>query len=161
MKAYSKTELARAAGVSSETFRRWLRNDRAYLAANHITQRTKILPPVVVKYLCEKYDIDLEWDYEEKGQVDATCLYTKKRALLDSTLLIYSHYAIGPISVQLFYSKNAPKKGITFEVNPFFWKQLYENDIFSIMCFVALKLIYIRDFYNDIRNGTRSKFRVG
>lgn len=60
MKAYSKTELARAAGVSSETFRRWLRNDRAYLAANHITPRTKILPPVVVKYLCEKYDIDLE-----------------------------------------------------------------------------------------------------
>ena len=36
MKAYSKTELARAAGVSSETFRRWLRNDRTYLASNHI-----------------------------------------------------------------------------------------------------------------------------
>ena len=36
MKAYSKTELARAAGVSSETFRRWLRNDRTDLAANHI-----------------------------------------------------------------------------------------------------------------------------
>ena len=59
MKAYTKIELARAAGVSGETFRRWLRSDAAYLIANGINPRTKILPPKVVKYLCEKYDIDL------------------------------------------------------------------------------------------------------
>ncbi|MBO4986328.1 MAG: hypothetical protein J6C57_05215 [Paludibacteraceae bacterium] len=60
MKAYTKIELARAAGVSGETFRRWLRSDEAYLRANGITPRTKILPPKVVKYLCEKYCIEIE-----------------------------------------------------------------------------------------------------
>ena len=60
MKSYSKIELARAAGVSGETFRRWLRTDAAFLCANHITPKTKLLPPHVVKYLCEKYDIEVE-----------------------------------------------------------------------------------------------------
>jgi hypothetical protein len=60
MKAYSKIELVRAAGVSGETFRRWLKRDKIFLAENHITPRTKILPPKVVKYLCEKYDIEVE-----------------------------------------------------------------------------------------------------
>ena len=59
MKSYSKIELARAAGVSGETFRRWLRTDEAYLRANHITPKTKLLPPHVVRYLCEKYDIEI------------------------------------------------------------------------------------------------------
>lgn len=59
MKSYSKIELARAAGVSGETFRRWLRTDAAFLRANHITPKTKLLPPHVVRYLCEKYDIEL------------------------------------------------------------------------------------------------------
>ena len=60
MKSYSKIELARAAGVSGETFRRWLRTDAAYLRANHITPKTKLLPPHVVKYLCEMYEIEVE-----------------------------------------------------------------------------------------------------
>ena len=60
MKSYSIIELARAAGVSGETFRRWLRTDAAYLRANHITPKTTLLPPHVVKYLCEKYDIEVE-----------------------------------------------------------------------------------------------------
>ena len=59
MKSYTKIELARAAGVSGETFRRWLRTDATFLRANHITPKTKILPPHVVKYLCEKYDIEV------------------------------------------------------------------------------------------------------
>lgn len=59
MKACSKTELAQAAGVSAETLRRWLRSDRAFLEKHHITHRTKILPPKAVKYLCEKYCIEL------------------------------------------------------------------------------------------------------
>ena len=59
MKSYSKIELARAAGVSGETFRRWLRTDAAYLRAIQITPKTKLLPPLVVKYLCEKYDIEV------------------------------------------------------------------------------------------------------
>ena len=45
MKACSKFELAEAAGVSPETFRRWLRSDKAYLEANGISPSAKILPP--------------------------------------------------------------------------------------------------------------------
>lgn len=59
MKAMSKFELAEAAGVSRETFRRWLRNDKAFFEVNNISPNAKILPPKVVKYLCEKYCIDL------------------------------------------------------------------------------------------------------
>ena len=59
MKAMSKFELAEAAGVSKETFRRWIRNDKAYFEANNISPSAKILPPKVVKYLCEKYCIDV------------------------------------------------------------------------------------------------------
>lgn len=59
MRSYTKSELSRAAGVSAETFRRWLRSDRAFLAANGIRSTTKLFPPKVVKYLCKKYAIDL------------------------------------------------------------------------------------------------------
>lgn len=59
MKSYSKTQLAEAAGVSPETFRRWLKTDRAFLEANGITPTTKLFPPKVVKYLCEKYAIEI------------------------------------------------------------------------------------------------------
>jgi hypothetical protein len=58
MKAMSKYELAEAAGVSASTFRRWLKTDKAFLEANGIRSKTKILPPKVVQYLCEKYCID-------------------------------------------------------------------------------------------------------
>ncbi len=59
MRSYTKSELSRAAGVSPETFRRWLKTDRAFLEANCIRPTTKLFPPKVVKYLCEKYCIDL------------------------------------------------------------------------------------------------------
>ena len=59
MKSYTKTELARAAGVSGDTFRRWLKTEEAFLRANNVQPKTKYLPPVVVKYLCEKYCIDV------------------------------------------------------------------------------------------------------
>lgn len=59
MKSYTKSELARAAGVSRDTFRRWLRTDNEFLQSHNVQPKTKFLPPVVVKYLCQKYDIDL------------------------------------------------------------------------------------------------------
>ena len=59
MKSYTKDQLADAAGVSPETFRRWLKTDRAFLEVNHIRPTTKLFPPNVVKYLCEKYAIEL------------------------------------------------------------------------------------------------------
>ena len=60
MKSRTKIELARAAGVSPETFRRWLKTDHAFLEANNIRPTTKLFPPKVVKYLCEKYCIEIE-----------------------------------------------------------------------------------------------------
>ena len=58
MKSYTKKQLADAAGVSAATLRRWLRTDEEFLRANGITSKTKILPPKVVQYLCDKYCID-------------------------------------------------------------------------------------------------------
>jgi hypothetical protein len=59
MTPYTKAQLADAAGVSPETFRRWLKTDRAFLEANGIRSTTKLFPPRVVKYLCEKYCIEI------------------------------------------------------------------------------------------------------
>ena len=60
MKSYTKKQLADAAGVSADTFRRWLHSDRAFLEQQGISPHARILPPHVVKYLCEKYNLDLE-----------------------------------------------------------------------------------------------------
>ena len=59
MKAMLKSELATAAGVSTDTFRRWLHSDTDYLRSQGITPKAKVLPPQVVRYLCEKYDIEI------------------------------------------------------------------------------------------------------
>lgn len=59
MRAMSKTELANAAGVSRDTFRRWLKSDEAYLRAQGVKSTAKVLPPQVVNYLIDKYCIEL------------------------------------------------------------------------------------------------------
>ncbi len=59
MRAMSKTELANAAGVSRDTFRRWLKSDEAYLRAQGVRSTAKVLPPQVVNYLIDKYCIEL------------------------------------------------------------------------------------------------------
>jgi hypothetical protein len=59
MRAMLKSELAAAAGVSRETFRRWLLTDVEYLRSLGLTPKTKMLPPRVVKYLIDKYCIDV------------------------------------------------------------------------------------------------------
>ena len=59
MKAMSKSELANAAGVSPSTFRRWLKSDADYLRQHGVSPTIKVLPPKVVKYLIEKYCIEL------------------------------------------------------------------------------------------------------
>ena len=54
-----KSELAAAAGVTCDTFRRWLQSDAEYLCSQGISAKAKVLPPQVVRYLIEKYDIDI------------------------------------------------------------------------------------------------------
>lgn len=59
MKAMLKSELASAAGVSRDTFRRWLQSDVEYLRGQGVKPTRKMLPPKVVKYLIDKYCIEL------------------------------------------------------------------------------------------------------
>lgn len=59
MKAMSKSELAAAAGVSRETFRRWLKSDAEYLQSQGVLPTSKLLPPIVVNYLIAKYCIEV------------------------------------------------------------------------------------------------------
>ena len=58
-KSMYKYELANAAGVSSETFRHWLKSDRDFLTSMGITPKQQLLPPKAVRYLCEKYDLEV------------------------------------------------------------------------------------------------------
>ena len=60
MKAMLKSELAAAAGVTHDTFRRWLQSDADYLRSQGIGPKAKVLPPQVVAYLIEKYNIEVE-----------------------------------------------------------------------------------------------------
>ena len=54
-KAMYKQELARAAGVTLQVLRKWLKDDNIELPKKY-----KMLPPHIVKFLCEKYVIILE-----------------------------------------------------------------------------------------------------
>lgn len=58
-RAMYKSELAEAAGVSRSTFRRWLQSDQKKLAELGIARHAKLLSPAAIKYLCEKYVIEL------------------------------------------------------------------------------------------------------
>ena len=59
MKAMSKAELANAAGVSRDTFRRWLKTDAEYLRSQDVKPTAKVLPPQVVNHLIDKYCIEV------------------------------------------------------------------------------------------------------
>ena len=59
-KSMLKSELAAAAGVSLSTFSSWLRNDQDIIRSLNLSKRAKYLPPRLVRYLCEKYDIELD-----------------------------------------------------------------------------------------------------
>ena len=59
MKAMYKSELARLAGVSTNTFRRYLNSRRDVLAAMGVTPRSKTLPPRAVMYVVDDYCIDV------------------------------------------------------------------------------------------------------
>ncbi len=62
MHSYTKSQLAYFAGVSPDTFRRWLNSDPDYLRLcrrYHLKRSAKLLPPPVVSYLSNKYCIDL------------------------------------------------------------------------------------------------------
>ena len=59
LRFYSKSELARLAGVSSRTFRRYLATRRAIFTAMGISPFARKLPPQAVRYISEDYCIDV------------------------------------------------------------------------------------------------------
>ena len=59
MKTMYKSELARLAGVSANTFRRYLNTRRDVLARMGVSPRAQTLPPKAVKFIVEDYCIDL------------------------------------------------------------------------------------------------------
>lgn len=60
MKAMTKSELAMMAGVSARTFARWLHTDKEELERMGVTSRMRLMPPIAVRYICQKYGIDLD-----------------------------------------------------------------------------------------------------
>ena len=59
MKAMYKYELAEAAGVNANTFRRWLNENSNKLARFGVKRRSQMLPPRAVQWVCHEYGIDL------------------------------------------------------------------------------------------------------
>jgi transposase len=59
MKAMSKSELADRAGVSLSTLTRWCKPYKDDLNAMGLQPNAKVLPPHIVKYLIEKFCIDI------------------------------------------------------------------------------------------------------
>ena len=59
MQAMYKHELAKLAGVSSRTFRRYLATRRPILTAMGISPHARLLPPQAVKFISEDYCINI------------------------------------------------------------------------------------------------------
>ena len=57
MKAYFKNEIARAAGVSTNTLRRWLATKEGVLERMGVKHGQRLLPPKAVRYICHEYGI--------------------------------------------------------------------------------------------------------
>ena len=59
MKAMTQQQLADRAGVSRDTFRRWLRPHRRQLETLGMRRGMRVLPPKVVAYIAEVFCIDV------------------------------------------------------------------------------------------------------
>jgi predicted DNA-binding protein (UPF0251 family) len=59
MKAMTQQQLAERAGVSRDTFRRWLKPHRRQLEALGMRHGMRALPPKVVAYIAEVFCIDV------------------------------------------------------------------------------------------------------
>ena len=60
MKAMTKSELAERAGVGLNTLSRWMKPMLPELEAMGMLPNSRLLPPRVVKYIAERYCIDVE-----------------------------------------------------------------------------------------------------
>ena len=62
MKAMTKKQLAKAAGVTVRTLNRWLKDPfmREQMRPFHLKKQQRILPPAAVKIICEHYVIEID-----------------------------------------------------------------------------------------------------
>ena len=62
MRAMTKAQLARAAGVCDDTFRNWLKDPyiQKRLAPMNLKKQQKLLPPQAVKIICDHYAIEID-----------------------------------------------------------------------------------------------------
>lgn len=71
----SKSELAKFAGVSYSTFKRYLRTRQHILSQMGITPKTQKLPPQAVHYICEDYCIDLPLELQDQEFIHKSSIY--------------------------------------------------------------------------------------
>ena len=81
MQAMYKSELAKLAGVSNRTFRRYLATRRSVLTAMGVSPFARKLPPQAVHYISEDYCIDLP---TMNGEISWTSQAAKPSARLRS-----------------------------------------------------------------------------
>ena len=55
----SKSQIAECAGVSVRTLMNWCEPFRQELTKMGLSPKAKVLPPHIVKFICEKFDIDV------------------------------------------------------------------------------------------------------
>ena len=60
MKAMSKQQLADAAGVSVKVLMSWCKQYQTELEAMGVKPMARVLPPIIVKFIAEKFCIDIE-----------------------------------------------------------------------------------------------------
>ena len=59
MKRIYKKEFALAAGLSYRTVQKWFQRESQALRRLGVSPRGQLLTPAALKYLCEKYDVEL------------------------------------------------------------------------------------------------------
>ena len=65
MKSKTKSEIAQAAGISTEVLRRWMMEHRNVISAMGVRPTRRLLPPKVVCYICSELGIEDE-DFNTK-----------------------------------------------------------------------------------------------
>ncbi len=60
MKSKTKSEIAQAAGISTEVLRRWMMVHRREIGAMGVKPTRRLLPPKVVRYICSELGIEDE-----------------------------------------------------------------------------------------------------
>ena len=63
-----KSELAKLAGVSTSTFRRYLNSHREVLAAMGVSPKAQTLNPKAVRYICDYYCIEVPKETKPKHE---------------------------------------------------------------------------------------------